>query len=77
MATAKRTSDHGEIRGWVERKHGRPSIAGSGVLRIDFGKPEENLRETDWNEFFKIFDSSNVDFLYDPDGHFNKFVEKE
>ncbi len=42
-----------------------------------FGEPEEHLRQIDWKEFFAIFDRSNVDFLYDPDGHFNKFVGKD
>lgn len=77
MATARRTSDHGEIRKWVEKNDGHPAIAGTGVLRIDFGEPEDRLRPIDWKEFFTIFDRSNVDFLYDPEGHFNKFVDKE
>lgn len=77
MATARRTSDHGEIRKWAERREGQPAIAGTGVLLIDFGMPEEHLRQIDWKEFFTIFDRSNVDFLYDPDGHFNRFVNKD
>jgi len=77
MATARRTSDHGEIRKWAEKNDGQPAIAGTGVLRIDFGKPEESLRQIDWKQFFAIFDRSNIDFLYDPEGHFNKFVDKE
>jgi len=77
MATAKRTSNHGEIRNCAESRGGKPAIAGTGVLRIAFGKPEENLKPVDWYRFFDLFDSSGVDFLYDPEGHFNKFVSKE
>ena len=35
-----------------------------GVLRIDFDRNDDNLTEIDWDEFFAIFDSSDVDFLY-------------
>ena len=76
MATAQKTSDHGVIKQWVEERNGQPAVAGTGVLRIDFGEPEERLKPVDWDEFFSIFDRSNIDFLYDPEGHFNKFVER-
>jgi hypothetical protein len=78
MAAALRTRDHDEIQDWAEAIDGHPAVAkGTGVLRIDFGKPEENLERVDWDEFFEIFDRSDVDFLYDPDSRFNKFVERE
>ena len=78
MATAKRTNDHEEIRRWVEAHDGRPAIvAGTGgVLRIDFGEPEQQLEQVSWDRFFEIFDRSNVDFLYDPRGHMVKFVQR-
>jgi hypothetical protein len=76
MATAVRTTDHDEIREWVESKGGRPAIVKgtSGMLRIDFGEPDETLEPVDWDTFFQIFDESGVDFLYDPKGHMVKFV---
>jgi hypothetical protein len=77
VATAQRTRDHDEIRQWVERNNGRPAVVkGTGVLRIDFGQPEESLDAVGWDRFFQIFDRSNVDFLYDPRGHMVKFVEE-
>ncbi len=67
MATAQRTTDHEEIRRWVEQNDGRPAVVeGTGVLRIDFGQPEQNLNALDWEQFFEIFDRSNLAFLYDP-----------
>lgn len=81
MAEAKRTHNHEEIRKWVEEHDGHPSVVesthdkeGSGLLRIDFGKPEKSLEEIDWDEFFKIFDDNDLDFLYQ-DGSNNKFFK--
>ena len=76
MATAQRTHDHDEIRTWVEQNNGHPAVVEGtgGVLRIDFGQPEERLEQVDWDRFFDIFDRSNVEFLYDPSGHMVKFV---
>ena len=87
MSEAKKTTDHEEIRRWVEERGGRPArVSGSGkggILRIDFGEPEESLEEISWDEFFKIFDENNLAFLYQDktsDGkpsRFNKFVERD
>lgn len=79
MATARRTADHDEIRDWVESRGGRPAIVEGtdGMLRIDFDEPDPTLEETDWDTFFRVFDRSNVDFLYNPDGGMVKFVDKE
>lgn len=77
MATAQRTTDHEEIRRWVESKNGHPAIAQGtgGVLRIDFGRPEERLEPIDWDKFFEIFDRQKLAFLYDPNGYMVKFVK--
>jgi hypothetical protein len=77
VATAQRTTDHKEIRRWVEGRGGNPAVVEGtgGVLRIDFGEPEEGLEHVDWNRFFDIFDSRNLAFLYDPEGYMVKFVE--
>ncbi|MFN2450530.1 MAG: hypothetical protein ABR508_12205, partial [Candidatus Baltobacteraceae bacterium] len=77
MATAQSTTDHDEIRTWVESRNGKPAvIEGTGMLRIDFGEREQNFEAVDWDRFFEIFDRSNVAFLYDPEGHMVKFVAK-
>ena len=84
MATAETTTDHEEIRRWAEERGGVPTIAGSGVLRIDFvegsasGGREGSLQEVDWDEWFRIFDESNVQFLYSPekDSKFFKIVRE-
>ena len=76
LATAKKTQNHAEIRKWVESKGGHPAqVEGtSGMLRIDFGRPEDRLDPIDWDRFFEIFDQSGLSFLYDPEGHMTKFV---
>jgi hypothetical protein len=91
MSSAQKTTDHDEIRKWIEARDGRPSIVGStaengrkgGLLRIDFGDKEEELEEIDWDEFFKIFDENDLVFLHQDktaDGkvsRFNKFVSAD
>ncbi len=53
-----------------------------GVFRIDFDEPGGNddtrLERVGWDEFFKVFDDSDVAFLHgEGDSRFNKFVAKE
>lgn len=78
MASALETKNHDTIRKWVEDRGGRPAqVKGArGLLRIDFGKPEESLEQISWEDFFRKFDESDVSFLHDPEpeSRFNKFV---
>jgi len=78
VARTRHTTDHDEIREWVERHGGRPAqVEGTdGLLRIDFGEPEERLEPIGWDRFFDIFDRNNLEFVYDPNGYFNKFIER-
>jgi hypothetical protein len=92
MSSAKTTTNHDEIRSWVEKRGGHPAVVaatedsrgnGGGLLRIDYDEPGGNddnrLHRITWNEFFRIFDENGIAFLYDPggDSRFSKFVEKE
>jgi hypothetical protein len=91
MAEAKTTTDHAVIQHWVEERGGRPArVKGtakkgdpdSGILRIDFGKPEESLEQISWEEFFEVFDDRELAFLYQEEkgkgeeSYFNKFVHR-
>jgi hypothetical protein len=80
------TTDHGEIRRWVEEHGGKPALvrgteAGDGgVLRIDFpgGAGEESLEHVSWDEWFRIFDERGLAFLYQEekaDGDDSTFFE--
>jgi hypothetical protein len=78
---SKRTRDHDEIRRWAEERRGKPAmVEETKILRIDFGKPEENFKQVSWDEFFKIFDDRDLEFLYQEEtedggvSRFNKFV---
>jgi hypothetical protein len=73
MAESKKTTDHDEIRRWVQERGGRPATvegteAGgeAGVLRIDFPGvgAEDRLKEISWEEFFEKFDDEQLAFLY-------------
>jgi hypothetical protein len=80
------TTDHDVIRKWAEaRGGGRPArVKGTGgaddagLLRLDFGAPEESLETIAWDEFFNTFEESGLAFVYDdaPDSRFGKLVQR-
>ncbi|CDN55614.1 Hypothetical protein RG1141_CH32790 [Neorhizobium galegae bv. officinalis bv. officinalis str. HAMBI 1141] len=84
MSKAVETTDHKEIRQWIEERGGHPArVKGAreeGILRVDFGKPEESLEEIAWDDFFSIFDENKLVFLFQEEteagktSRFNKFV---
>jgi hypothetical protein len=67
------TTDHDEIRRWVEEHGGKPASVrgtesgdGAGVLRIDFpgGAGTDELEHVSWDEWFEKFDQNDLAFLY-------------
>ncbi len=92
MASDTRTTtDHDEIRRWVEEHDGTPAaVKGTGsnddpgVLRIDFpgGTGEDQLEHISWDEWFEKFEDSKLAFLYQEekasgeDSTFFKLVER-
>jgi hypothetical protein len=92
QSQTRTTTDHEEIRRWVEEHGGRPArVRGSGgrddqgVLRIDFpgGAGEESLEPISWDEWFQKFDENGLAFLYQEekadseDSTFFKLVARE
>jgi hypothetical protein len=92
MSAANITTDHNEIRKWVEERNGKPAtVKGtekgkeeSGILRIDFPgySGAESLEEISWDEFFRKFDESNLAFLYQEEikgneSRFFKFIDRD
>ncbi len=90
MSDAKTTTDHKEIRKWIEERKGRPTVVegteskdGEGILRVDFQAPDDKLEEISWDDFFKTFDDRKLAFLHQDktkDGstsRFFKFVHRE
>jgi hypothetical protein len=86
------TTDHDEIRQWVEEHEGKPAcVRGTGsdtdvgVLRIDFpgGAGENELKHISWDDWFQKFDATGVAFLYQSekadgdDSTFFKLVQRE
>ena len=70
---AATTTDHDEIRRWVEEHDGKPaSVRGTeggdaaGVLRIDFpgGAGTDDLEHISWEDWFAKFEEENLAFLY-------------
>jgi len=75
MSASKRTTNHDEIRKWVEERGGQPAHVKStgkgkdaGLLRISFpgydDEDDENLEPIGWDEFFRTFDENQLSFLY-------------
>lgn len=92
MTTAKATTDHGEIKKWVEERGGEPAcVRGTGgegdigMLRIDFPgySGEGSLKQIDWDSWFEAFEENELAFLRQDrtsDGkvsRFNKLVARE
>jgi hypothetical protein len=67
-----RTTDHEEIRKWVEEKGGEPAVvkgisgtAGEGILTIVFGAPGPDMNIISWPEFFSTFEEHQLRFRYE------------
>ena len=85
------TTDHEEIRKWVEQHDGKPATVRDtgegdepGILRIDFpgGAGSDRLQPIEWDEWFAKFDEEELSFLYQSekadgsDSTFFKLVRK-
>ncbi|HEX8523374.1 MAG TPA: hypothetical protein VF669_14060 [Tepidisphaeraceae bacterium] len=88
MASSETTTDHEEIRKWVEERGGHPAcVRGTGdsedvgLLRIDYPgySGEDKLQEITWEEFFEKFEESKLAFLYqdEKDSRFSKLVKRQ
>lgn len=67
------TTDHDEIRKWVESNNAKPACVRDtgkgddpGILRFDFpgGAGDESLEQISWDEWFEKFDSQKLALLY-------------
>ncbi len=85
---SKSTTDHQEIKRWVEKRDGVPATvkgtpAGAedvGILRIHFPNysSEEKLETISWEQFFEKFDEEKLQFLYQEktaDGGLSRFFK--
>ena len=93
QSLSKSTRDHAEIQSWIEKRGGTPSMVkgteddknNTGILRVDFPgySGKDTLMEISWDDFFKKFDDSNLEFLYQEktstgkESRFNKFVSQK
>ncbi|UPM44655.1 hypothetical protein [Halocatena salina] len=86
------TTDHQEIRQWVEERGDQPAYVestesgDSRLLRIDFPDQDDDEGIPDdisWDEFFETFEENDLTFLYQDEtsegdtSYFNKFVSSE
>jgi hypothetical protein len=85
-AQIKSTTDHHEIRRWVEDVGGRPvevvvrgSSASVGVPAIEM--PGETvttgeMRAVGWDDWFDQFDSACLALLYEQTGTYSKLIQR-
>ena len=82
----KTTTDHEEIRQWVEERGGRPArVEGTNLIRIDYPgfSGTDTLELISWNDLFEVFDENNLAFIYQEEtkdggeSRFSKFVDRE
>ena len=87
------TTDHDEIRNWIEERDGHPAhVEGTGdgdddggLLRVDFDADDadEDLEELSWDEFSGTFEENDLAFLYQEEtsegdeSRFSKFVSRD
>jgi hypothetical protein len=86
----KTTTDHAEIREWVEAIGGKPQIiespeagAEKDGLRISFPGDKRDTffgtskvaRDANWDEFFKLFDDQELALVYLPTPNPNNLVD--
>ncbi|WP_166035629.1 lamin tail domain-containing protein [Halorussus pelagicus] len=86
------TTDHDEIREWIEARDADPAHVQQtgegddlGVLRIDFPDdgPDRNLEPVPWDRFFGKFEEADLAFRYQnekkngEESYFHRFVNRE
>ena len=91
MSDAKTTTNHQEIKRWVEQRGGYPARVkgtdaegGSGRLVIDYPgySGTQTLERISWEEFFEGFEENNLAFLYQDEtssggeSRFSKLIER-
>ena len=92
MEKPKTTTDHEQIKQWVEERGGHPArVKGtavngsSGVLLIAYPgySATQTLEAISWDEFFKGFEENQLAFLYEDEmkagspGRFSKLVDRD
>ena len=70
------TTDHTEIRRWIEQRGGKPAIGRDGKLDVQFKDVQEG--DVAWGTFFETFENRNQLFVYQekfPDGLVSSFFK--
>jgi hypothetical protein len=86
MAASKTTTNHDEIKRWVEKNGGCPARVKAtgrskndpGILRIDYPgfSGQTTLVKMDWDQWFEAFDKNKLAFVYQPSTRFSKLVAR-
>jgi hypothetical protein len=92
MSEARTTTDHAQIKEWVEERGGNPARVKvtnekgtSAVLLIDYPgySGTQTLEAISWDEFFQGFEENNLAFLYQDEtkagdeSRFSKLINRD
>lgn len=88
MSNSKQTTDHQEIKQWVEDRKGIPTVVsgtekgkGEGLLRVHFpqASSDKNFDKISWDDFFDEFEKKDLAFVYqdEKDSTFHKLVSRD
>ncbi len=92
MSQTRTTTDHEQIKRWVEERGGHPArVTGtavedsSGVLLIDYPgySGTQTLEAISWDEFFRGFEENKLAFLYQDESkagdesRFSKLINRD
>lgn len=79
-ATQNKTTDHNEIKSWIEDHKGEPAQVkdAPGLLRVRF-QNEDDLEKIEWGNFFELFEENDLAFIYQEgdDTTFCKFISRD
>lgn len=86
MSDSKQTTDHNQIKSWVEDRDGHPATVSNtksgdepGMIRIEFPQGDsDSLEKISWEDFFEKFEESNLAFVYQDetnDGEKSRFCK--
>lgn len=86
MADSQQTTDHNQIKSWVEARDGHPATVSDtksggepGLIRIEFPNGDsEGLEKISWEDFFDKFEESELAFVYQEetsDGDTSRFCK--
>jgi len=74
----QRTVQHEKVKSWAQARRGSPARVRGTVdaLRIALGKSEAQFESIGWEQWFEVFDSKELAFVFETPGYTYKVVRR-